>query len=73
MLPKMNDEGEDPMSSVTFARIVQRPRGFGYEVCVGGVPVIVQDFHPDKEGDVPMTEDEAKAAADRALSAYGRA
>lgn len=71
--PEMDADGNDPMSRTVYARIVDRPHGFGYEICVGGVPAIMQDFHPDKEGDAPMTEDEAKAAADKALSEYGRA
>lgn len=69
--PDMDQDGNDPMASAVYARVVKHADGYGYEICVGGVPAIVQRFHPDKEGDAPMTEDEARSVAAKALSAYG--
>jgi hypothetical protein len=71
-LPEMDPEGNDPMALAVHARIVRHSDGFGYEVCVGGVPAVVQRYHPLKEGDAPMSMDEASEMARRALDAYGR-
>lgn len=68
--PEMDADGNDPMADVAYARVVKREDGYGYEVCVGGVPVVVQDFHPEREGDVPMEEAEANAMAAKALRSY---
>lgn len=69
--PKMNDDGTDPMSNVPFARIVEYSDGFGYEICIGETPAIVQRYHPEKEGNEPMSKDEATAQADKLLLTYG--
>jgi hypothetical protein len=68
--PDMDADGNDPMARTVYARIVRYEDGYGYELCVGEVPAVRQQHHPDKEGDVPMTEDEASAAAERALAKY---
>lgn len=69
-LPDMDRDGNDPMAGVAYARVIQRGDHYGYELCVGGVPVVIQEYHPEKEGDAPMTEDEARGMAAKALAAY---
>jgi hypothetical protein len=72
-LPDMDEHGEDPMSRIYFGRIIAYPDGFGYEICKGEAVHIVQRYHPEKAGNVPMTQDEAQSMADKLLLTYGRA
>ena len=69
-LPDMDQDGNDPMASAVYARVTKHDDRYGYELCVGGVPVVIQEYHPEKEGDAPMTEDEARGMAAKALAAY---
>lgn len=71
VLPEMDEDGNDPMSRTVYARIIPYSDGYGYEICVGEVPAISQRYHPETSGNAPMTEIEAKAMAEKALSKYG--
>lgn len=65
-LPEMLPDGTDPAAQLIYARIIPTKGGYAYEVCKDGVAFIRQDFHPMKEGFVPMTKDEAESLS-RAL------
>lgn len=41
---------------------------FGYRIMYNESPIIVQDFHPDKEGFEPMDETEATECAEIVLA-----
>ncbi len=42
--------------------------GCGYRVLRGGCPVIVQDYDPEQEGYVPMTEERARGLAESEIT-----
>lgn len=57
------------MSNQTYeAHLVQHDDGWGYEITCNEQAIIVQRYHPDKPGSVPMTESEATACAEAVLA-----
>jgi hypothetical protein len=47
--------------------IFKTNKGYGYKILKDGVVVIIQDFKPEVEGWVPMTQQEANQLADEEI------
>jgi len=70
----LDAEGNDLDAHVVKSKVYEKKHGWVYEISMGEGPAyIYQDYHPDKPGFVPMTEEEAKELANKLVEAHQKA